>query len=348
MNNILLIFKQKVRLIAGITIAAFLCFASGFLLHRHLLRDLLNENQQLKKQLSQATKAFEELSQNHTSLQMDRDNVLIQTKRLIVDSNRMTDLEKTHEGLSKDFKALSKRKDQLLWDVEKLKEKHAQTNEQLEIARDTIAKLDARTKELDVLTKSQQQKLDEKVEKAPEYRQLKNEFDRLKSESQDLDQEKKRLLKAIEAQKAELEEMKIYRQKYEEATVQIDALNEKNKQLAKDLKNAPKKFTHMANENQTLIQETADMHYNLGVFYAEQKRYDRAREEFKKAVDLKPEHSKAHYNLGYLYSQYYEDHEHAISHFRKYLGITPNDESADSVRNYLITQETYDAKVLKA
>ena len=317
-------------------------------MHRHLFRDIFNENQQLKNQLTQMTKNFSELSESHVSLKADRDNVLIQTKRLIVESNRMTELEKAHEDLTRDFKALSKRKDQLLWDVEKLKDKHTQTNEQLVIARDTIAKLDARVEELDALAKSQKQKLDEKVEKAPEYQQLKNEFDRLKGESQNFDKEKKGLLKVIEDQKADFEEMRLYRQKYEEAMVQIDALNEKNKKLAKDLKNAPKKFSQMANENQTLIQETADMHYNLGVFYAEQKRYDRAREEFKKAVDLKPEHAKAHYNLGYLYSQYYEDHEPAISHFRKYLGITPNDESADSVRNYLITQETYDAKVLKA
>jgi len=58
--------------------------------------------------------------------------------------------------------------------------------------------------------------------------------------------------------------------------------------------------------------------------------------------------SKAHYNLGYIYAEHYENRKKAESHFKQFLGLDPNDESADSVRNYLVTRNAYDGKVLKS
>src|SRR3989338_8612037 len=103
--------------------------------------------------------------------------------------------------------------------------------------------------------------------------------------------------------------MEKYKQRLKEAKSEIEALEKDRRELLKELEAAPKKFKDLAQQNKILIKETADMHYNLGVFYSENKRFDRAVSEFKKVVDLNPQHSKAHYNLGYIYSEHYQNHK---------------------------------------
>ena len=88
------------------------------------------------------------------------------------------------------------------------------------------------------------------------------------------------------------------------------------------------------------------MHYNLGVFYMKQKQYPRSVSEFSKAVELNPQDAYAHFNLGYIYSEYMPNRKKAVEHFKQYLRyVDKNDKDIDWVRKYIVTWEAWDGKV---
>ncbi len=127
-----------------------------------------------------------------------------------------------------------------------------------------------------------------------------------------------------------------YRSKY------IDA-EKKNKALAREARNLPRKFSEMARLNKQLIKETAKMHYNLGVFYTNSKEYKRAITEFVKATEINPKDAHTHFNLGYIYGEYLADRNKAMRHFRHYLRYAErNDKDIDWVKKYLLTWETFE------
>ena len=131
------------------------------------------------------------------------------------------------------------------------------------------------------------------------------------------------------------EKFKQLRRDYKELAVE-------NKQLHKKIGDIPKKFTRLAQQNQKLIRQTGGMHYNLGVFYTQNKEYDRAAQEFLKAVEIKPDDASAHYNLGYIYGEHLKNRSPAIKHFKEYLRISKGlDEDADKARKYIMIWEAY-------
>jgi len=69
--------------------------------------------------------------------------------------------------------------------------------------------------------------------------------------------------------------------------------------------------------------EHFDGHDNLGVIYSIRKEYDKATQEFQKALALEPNHADAHYNLGLTYSKLMQ-YDRAEGEFRKALEINPD------------------------
>jgi len=64
-------------------------------------------------------------------------------------------------------------------------------------------------------------------------------------------------------------------------------------------------------------------HYSLGYYY-QHRDPDRAIVEYKKALELNPDHWNAHNQIGYLYLDR-KNYEKAIEHFQKYVSLNPND-----------------------
>jgi len=323
-------------------------FAAGFFLQVYLSRDVSTETGSLKKELERTTREFRQLKKDYAGLEGDRDNVLVQTKRLIADKNRLTELEKAHKELTQAHQVLVKQDARRQGGHQKLKKKTEEITQRLKEALDQIDKLEPEIVSKSDSVKTLERALKEKVEKAPEVKQLKADLAHLKDQNSELEREKKRLEEKIKEAEKRLKQSGDYKEKYEDLVREKKQLIRENRQLSKDISDVPKKFKDLAHENRTLIKETANMHYNLGVYYTENKRFDLAIGEFKKAADLNPDDPRTHYNLGYLYAEHDENHELAREHFMRYLGLDPNDENADQVKNYLLTQETYDAKVLKS
>lgn len=106
----------------------------------------------------------------------------------------------------------------------------------------------------------------------------------------------------------------------------------------------PSDVSQLAREHQRLLKETADMHYNMGVLFSQQKQYERALTEFRKVVELRPDDADAYYNLGVIYAEHLPDRERAITHFRRYLKISPRAQDASWVKQYIASWQAYEAK----
>lgn len=335
--------KQRPRWVISLCLVP-IFFVAGFLLQIYLSRDVLTKMASLKKELGE----LRHLKKDYVSLESDRDNVLVQTKRLIADKNRLTELEKAHDELTEAHRVLIKQEARRQRGHRKLKKKTEEITQKLRETLDKIDKLESEIVAKSDSIKTLERALKEKVEKAPEVKQLKADSVHLKDRNSELEREKKRFEGKVKEAEKRLKRSANYKEKYEGLIQEKKQLIRKNRQLSKEIEDVPKRFKDMAHENRTLIKETANMHYNLGVFYTENKRFNLAIGEFKKAADLNPNDPRTYYNLGYLYAEHFEDHQLAREHFRRYLGLDPNDENADQVRNYLLTRETYDAKVLKS
>jgi hypothetical protein len=68
---------------------------------------------------------------------------------------------------------------------------------------------------------------------------------------------------------------------------------------------------------------SAKVHNNLGLIYLKEGEYDKAREEFKKLIELKPNSAKGHYSLGRVYAKR-EEYDKAIDKYKRALKFNPD------------------------
>ena len=88
------------------------------------------------------------------------------------------------------------------------------------------------------------------------------------------------------------------------------------------------------------------MHYNLVVFYTKNNEYDRAVAEFEQCIKINPNDAAAHFNIGYIYSEYLVNRKRAMEYFRHYLRLAKSDDpDVDWVKKYMLTWETYEGKM---
>lgn len=69
-----------------------------------------------------------------------------------------------------------------------------------------------------------------------------------------------------------------------------------------------------------------DAHYNLGLIYAGQKRFDEAVNEFQSALKLNPDYGRAYNNLGLAYMKQGKIDD-AVIHFKKAIDMNPDNEN---------------------
>ncbi len=94
------------------------------------------------------------------------------------------------------------------------------------------------------------------------------------------------------------------------------------------------------NKEETLKQEVANMHYNLGtVLLEDQNKYNEAIREFEKDLMINPDDADAHYNLALIYDKGKNNRERAIGHYKAYLQIRPDAADALKVKERLTDLE---------
>lgn len=299
-------------------------------------QELLEKNKTLEKEIS-------DINQTYKNVDADRENLVAQLKRLLQEKTEMTNAKEKLEGLTqentqfREENELLRQKDAAhTSDIEKLKghmkgfvAEHAHLGAQLtesQAERNTIIE------EATQKTASQLKSLQEKVNSlSKENREMTKALESAKKET-----------KALERNKTEFKEKAaVLQDQLDELEDSYTRLQKESRHWAEKSQEFPKHITDLARQNKRLIEQTADMHYNQGVFYAKNKEFKRAIKEFEKVLDVKPKDPQANYNLGYIYAEHLVDRPKAIAYFKDYLTYAPDATDADWVRNYLMTWQTW-------
>lgn len=303
-------------------------------------------------------KAHNDLKEKYANIEADRENILKQTKHLLGVRSELSRLQARHESLAKSVGSVIERNRRLHGTNRKIRHELANAlgyYNQLEIA---YQELYPKHEELIEENAQISLALIEKIDKSPEYQQLQAEATGFRDSNRNLKDEVNELTLRINQDQEQIKNMrdrrKIMADEIEskenfiqELIRERDDLTERNASLAQEVAEAPRRFQKMAQENHLLMQETADMHYNLGVFYTEERNYRRALKEFIRALDFDPNGAKIHYNLGYLYAEQFEEHEKAVRHFQRFLEIEPAGRESEAIRSYLLVQDSMSGKIAK-
>ncbi|MFA5157426.1 MAG: tetratricopeptide repeat protein [Candidatus Omnitrophota bacterium] len=330
---------------AGIISAVVLAAAVFFGVRANMLSSQLSskktECEKTDKENLEIKNNYNKLKEDNARLQLDlqrmaqeKDNVSAQVRGLLSDRNLARELEASVAKLKKDMEILTQEKQEFLDRSLVLKEKIKDLES---VQKATVKERDQLKQDL---TKERDRSGIKKLEQ--ENASLKKENSSLavtlneaRKEAEKLSRENSRLNDGL---KEANEKLNKFSKDYDEAV-------KKNRALEKRAIEAPGKFAELARQNKILIKQTANMHYNLGVFYTKSKEYSRAAAEFEKAIELSPDDAYSHFNLGYIYAEYLVDRTRAIEHFRQYLRLAKSDDKdVDWVKNYILTWQTWEGK----
>ncbi len=277
----------------------------------------------------------EKLKKDYEALLVDRDNLISQSSISLEDKTKIVQAEAAikqlnmdNEKLKKDLQARLEQNSLLQQKIEELERDSAQLVQDKESAKNELEKWQIEYKIVPETRKEITKLQGEKGELLRKY----NEVDKK--------------IKYLEEHKLDADaEIEIYRRQVNDFKKRYDEALAKNRELEKKAAMAPERLAELARENKVLVKETALMHYNLGVFYTQNKEYSRAIAEFEKAVELNPDDAYAYYNLGYIYAEYVVDRNRAIGNFRKFLKLTKSeDKDVDWVKKYILTWQTWEGK----
>jgi tetratricopeptide (TPR) repeat protein len=285
--------------------------------------------------LNQLKEEYKKLKNEYEMLAADRNNILLQSKKSILYKSKARELEDAIKKALKDKEEVSSElasritQNQLLQEkLEQVQDKEDQLTQEKENLKNYIEKMEIEYR----IVNETKGKISELTKKNTELLHKINGF-----EDKISNLEKARLDALAEAE--------VYRRQLRETNKKFDEALVKNKVLEKKAEEVPRRFAELARENKVLIKQTALMHYNLGVFYVENKEFHRAIAELEKAIELNPDDAYAHFNLGYIYAEYIVDRPKAIAHFRQFLRLAKvDDKDVDWVKKYIITWQTWEGK----
>ncbi len=308
----------------------------------------LSEKERQAKEYQDLKDSYAKLERDYNNLSMDRDNLINQAKSLLGNKGRADELEgllaenkKEREIFEKDNNELVNKNLGLEEKCEKLETDIGRLQNEKKRAEDLLAK------ERD---KSQIKRLEqEKAQLQKELNALKLSLSQVRAESgryKDLSARTQSNLesgnKSLETKTEELEKLRL---KVETLNKSYSEAVRKNRELEQRVLTTPGKFAELARQNKTLIRQTANMHYNLGVFYTKNKEYTRAVAEFEKALELRPDDDYSHFNIGYIYAEYLVNRPKAVEHFRHFLRLTKSsDKDVDWVKKYILTWQSWAGK----
>ena len=254
--------------------------------------------------------------------------------------------------MKKTNKVFMAQKEKLLLENQKLKAEVTSVMQSFDGLKQSYQDLLTKQEEAEKENASLRDLLTKQVQATPEYQLLDRESKRLAEENEKLGQtinlmEGKlklaldRIKKDQERELSMIRQIRSQKQMLDALRAQNEALSKANVQLNELINQAPGRIKDMAAQNQTLLRETAEMHYNMAVFFTENKQFTQAEREYLRALDFDPNNIKVHYNLGYLYAEEMENHDKAMYHLEKYLQIAPNSKESEAIRTYIATRQVW-------
>lgn len=280
---------------------------------------------------------YDELTKTHQALSQDRDNLIAQVAGTKETLERQREETARHESAARQTAA---ERDLLASLLKKAAQEHQALSGQVGPLQEQLQELervyDQALQERDALKGDLAKALQKTHEK-----QLKQDLASQRKERQELE----RQLRSAQREMGEIQgretrvkkQLKSLQEDYAKVAADRNRLRRQNTMIPSDV-------NQLAREHQRLLKETADMHYNLGVLFSEQKQYAQAAAEFGKVIELRPDDADTYYNLGVIYAEHLPDRERAIAHFRRYLKINPRARDASWVKQYIASWQAYEAK----
>lgn len=302
----------------------------------------------IKNAYTKLQKEFKDLETAYGAVVSDRQNLINQAKNIISEKNRAQELEGELARAKSEIEAFKGEKEKLSAEnfsfrqtIKHLESIRAKTlSEKEELMNMLAAERDQSAARQLMLEKARLEKENADMagllkQAQAEVLKIKDNTTRFKDDSNKAESNlKMALVKSENARKDMKKELDNLNSAYTLAV-------RKNSDLQQKIVDLPRKFAEIAGQNKTLIRQTANMHYNLGVFYVEHKEYTRAIVEFEKAIELTPDDAYAHFNAGYIYAEYLVDRPKAIEQFRHYLRLSKKDDKdVDFARRYILTWQT--------
>jgi chromosome segregation ATPase len=261
-------------------------------------------------------------------------------------------------ALKSEINDLNRDRNHVINKLKVITEENSKLKEQLEVLQQGLVDLDIARKELSTVNVKQTDEIKSLEKKAQpvrkvredsnrKIRELKEEIAGYKQEISALKKESSQARKneASTSSKLEKEEALSARMKDD-----INELKDKNKELLeaqkglqKDLKKA---LSDLANSNKdmgTLKRELADTHYNLGVIFQKENRWEEAIREYEKVLETMPDDADTNFNLAIIYDTVKNDRGKALYHYKRYLDICPDADDAAKVKGYITDINTKNA-----
>lgn len=303
-----------------------------------------------------------QLEKDLATVTADRDNVLKQAKSFLQEKDdavkKLEEAKKTGAQTSVDVDASKKEMEILRGQLEA--EKNARTADAGLRERDRQA-YEAKIADLEAKSNSLAQSLKENT---PEHiQELNADRNRLEEENKKLalkllDNEKtmqdlKRKMAPFELDREEVNRLRAENKEYQKRMKYVGELEKRQQQLIKEnaenreklevlkakFKEAVPGLAKSSRISQKMMRENADMHYNLGTIFLQNKQYKEAIREYEQVLELRPNDPDTHYNLGVLYDDYQRDREKALYHYQKYLAMNPKAPDAKKVETYILSLE---------
>ena len=127
-----------------------------------------------------------------------------------------------------------------------------------------------------------------------------------------------------------------YSQTIDELNKSLAEVKEENGRLSLLIKGIPEKLSQLEADVNQLRLKNAGLHYNLGVFHTQRQEYTQAVDDFEQTLKYNQNDPNAHYNLGVIYSRYLINESKAVTHFKHYLALSPNDKDAERAKEFIL------------
>lgn len=316
---------------------------------------LFADEKQLKKEL-------EEVKKELATVTSDRDNVLKQAKNFLKEKEEaVKNLQTVKDSGSKtgvEAGAAKKENDILRSDMERLRAVRAKDLETYQKEKNEmqtrLAELEAKSSSIaQTLRDFPPEKIQEMVADRNRLQEENKQMANRLIENDKILQEVKRQMKPFELDREELNRLRAENKEIQKRMKYVGELESRQKQLIQENAENREKVEIMKAKfkesvpglakagriSQKMMRENADMHYNLGTIFLQNKQYREAIREYEQVLELRPNDPETHYNLGVLYDDYVRDREKALYHYQKYLSVNPKAPDAKKIETYVLNLE---------
>lgn len=289
---------------------------------------------ELKQKLNTIRQEARGMGDKTRSVRIDRDNLSARLSRAKEDVSRFERMRVALQEKEKLLEAIEQSRDDVQGRKDELEDELGALRLALEQSR--MASEQARLEKEQALGTLKKMRKASGVQELDEHNQsLRRRIEKLTTA---LQQARQKMEKERSRETVLREEIASLRDAVERTKEDYARVRRKNKVFEAKLVNAPVRLSEITRKNKVLIQQSANMHHNMGMFYLKNKEYERAIAEFERAVELRPEDASSHFNIGYIYAEHLLDSKKAVKHFERYLKcVNRQGPDIDWVREYILT-----------